>query len=95
MKDDKFEMILVSLDFKERLETKVYPFLEKKGIQSRVVLLNDSKANKWIDRIDPEWSGAIPITLILRGEQREFYEQEFHSTDELRKIVEPFLKLDK
>jgi len=33
------EMIFVSLDFPEDIETKLKPFLEKKGITSKVVLL--------------------------------------------------------
>lgn len=78
-----FKQILVSLDDPKKLESKVIPFLTKNKIQSKVVLLADGKANSWIDKVDPKWSGAIPITLILKGGERKFYEQEFHSTFEL------------
>ena len=78
-----FKQILVSLDDPKKLESKVIPFLTKNKIESKVVLLADGKANSWIDKVDPSWSGAIPITLILRGKQKKFYEQEFHSTFEL------------
>jgi len=78
-----FKQILVSLDDPKKLESKVMPFLVKNNIQSKVVLLADGKANSWIDKVDPNWSGAIPITLILKGDKRKFYEQEFHSTFEL------------
>lgn len=78
-----FKQILVSLDDPKKLESKVIPFLAKNNIQSKVVLLADGKANSWIDKVDPNWSGAIPITLILKGDGRKFYEQEFHSTFEL------------
>lgn len=78
-----FKMILVSLDDPKQLESKVIPFLTKNKIESKVVLLADGKANSWIDKVDPSWSGAIPITLILRGNQKKFYEQEFDSTFEL------------
>lgn len=78
-----FKQILVSLDDPKKLESKVIPFLTKNNIRSEVVLLADGKANSWIDKVDPEWSGAIPITLILRGDKKKFYEREFHSTFEL------------
>lgn len=90
--DEELKLVLVSLDYKERLENKVYPFLKEKNITSKVVLLNDGKANKWIDRVDPTWSGAIPITLFIKDGKRWFYEQEFHSTDELIQIIKPLLK---
>lgn len=78
-----FKQILVSLDAPKKLASKVIPFIQKNKIESEVVLLADGKYNNWIDRVDPSWSGAIPITLIIKGEQRLFYEQEFHSLQEL------------
>ncbi|MFK8100911.1 MAG: TlpA disulfide reductase family protein [Saprospiraceae bacterium] len=86
----KFKMILVSLDFAEQLDKKVIPFVKDRKIQSEVVLLDDQQANKWIDRVSPEWSGAIPITLVYKGEKRAFYEKEFHSVKELEEIINPF-----
>lgn len=78
-----FKQVLVSLDDPKLLASKIIPFLEKNKIESKVVLLADGKANSWIDKVDPRWSGAIPITLILRGTEKKFYEKEFHSTFEI------------
>lgn len=78
-----FKQILVSLDFKKQIDSRVIPFIMEENIESEVVILADGKANNWIDRVDPTWSGAIPITLIYRGDEKLFYEQEFHSVDEL------------
>ena len=89
-KDKAFKQILVSLDAPKKLERKVIPFINKNKIESEVVLLADGKYNDWIDLVDPRWSGAIPITLILRGDQKLFYEREFHSMEE---IEEELLKL--
>ncbi len=74
------KVILVSLDFTEEAVTK---FIAKKGIKSKVVLLTDSKTNNWIDKVDPNWSGAIPITLFLKGNLKEFYEKDYHNLKEL------------
>ena len=78
-----FKQILVSLDAPKKMESKVMPFIKKNDIKSEVVLLADGKYNNWIDLIDPSWSGAIPITLILKGERKLFYEREFHSMKEI------------
>jgi len=77
------EMIFVSLDFPEDIETKLKPFLEKKGITSKVVLLDDPDANSWIDKIDPNWSGAIPFTIIFNKNKRSFYERDFENIEDL------------
>ena len=85
-----FKQILVSLDAPKKMESKVMPFIKKNDIKSEVVLLADGKYNNWIDLIDPSWSGAIPITLILKGERKLFYEREFHS---MKEIEDELLKL--
>jgi thiol-disulfide isomerase/thioredoxin len=61
----RVKVLLVSLDFKKDLESKVKPFLVKRKIQSQVLLLDETDYNSWIDKITTEWSGAIPMTLIV------------------------------
>ncbi len=75
--DKKLKVILVSLDFTDELETRLLPFLETRNIQSKVFLLNESNPNSYIDQINPQWSGAIPATLIYKGKDKFFYEQNF------------------
>jgi len=82
---------LVSLDFKKMIDKKLIPFLNKNKIQSEVVLLLDSKETKWIDKVDPSWSGAIPVTLVYNQKERLFFEKAFHSTKELTDIINPIL----
>ncbi len=90
-KDKKYRSILVSLDFERQIESRLIPFLNKNDIQSEVVLLMDTKESRWIDRVDPSWSGAIPITLIYNKKERRFFEQSFHSIEELQEIIEPMM----
>lgn len=90
-KDQAFKMILVSLDMEKQLESKLVPFLNDNKIQTSVVVLLDGKANRWIDKVDPSWSGAIPITIVHHGKQKKFHEEVFHSKEELEAIVLPFL----
>lgn len=90
--DKKVKVILISLDFKAQVESRVIPFLKKSGIASQVVLLSDPDANSWIDKISPSWSGAIPATLIVKGNKREFYEQEF-TYEGLKSVITKFTGL--
>lgn len=83
-------VILVSLDFPKQVTKRLIPFINKKKIQSKVVLLNDTNENFWIKAIDSSWSGAIPATLIYNGKDRKFYEQSF-DYDQLETELQTFL----
>lgn len=75
--DKNVEVLLVSLDFSNHLETKVIPFINTKKIRSEVVILDDPDQNTWIPKVSEDWSGAIPATLIYNSNSRAFYEQSF------------------
>ncbi len=85
--DSKVKVLLVSLDFPKKIESQLMPFLKRHNITSEVLVLDDPDANKWIDRVDPEWSGAIPATVIYSNKDRDFYEGSF-TYDELKQLVE-------
>jgi len=87
---DKVKVILVSLDFPDILEEQVIPFVEKRQIESQVVLLDDPDANGWIPKVDPEWSGAIPATVIYNRDNRKFYEKSF-TQEELETEIKSIL----
>jgi thiol-disulfide isomerase/thioredoxin len=89
-KDKKYKNILVSLDFEKQIDSRLIPFLNSKKIKSDVVILLDGKSSKWIDRVDPKWSGAIPITIIYNKEKRLFLERQFHNEEELIELIQPF-----
>ncbi|MNK03381.1 Thiol-disulfide oxidoreductase ResA [compost metagenome] len=84
-----FKVILMSLDFKSKLKTDVLPFVAKHKIKSEVFVVNETDQQKFIDRVDKNWSGALPATLILNTDKkvRAFYEQAF-TYSELSKAVE-------
>jgi len=74
---EKVKVILVSVDFKEDLEKKVIPFVEKKKIKSEVMLLDETNANYFIQKISNDWTGDIPGTLILNNTKNKklFFEK--------------------
>lgn len=83
--------ILVSIDWETNLQRKLMPFIEKQNLKKQVILFDDPKANDWIDKIDPSWSGAIPITLVISKKGKDFYEKEYHSTLEIEQDILKFI----
>jgi thiol-disulfide isomerase/thioredoxin len=88
--DKKIKVILISLDFKKNYHSALLPYLKKHSIKSPVVLLYEPDANAWIEKIDPNWSGAIPATLIYNKNKSAFYEQDFTEA-ELHTTIDNFL----
>lgn len=77
-KDEPLKVILVSLDNPTERESKVEPFLKRRGYELvDAVLLNEPKPHLWIDRVDQSWSGSIPATLFIHGDRRLFGEFQF------------------
>ncbi len=78
------KVTLVSLDFDlDPNPEKVYKFITRKNIQSRVVILQERDPNSWINKVDKSWSGALPATLIVNNAtgKRKFVERELHDGD--------------
>ncbi len=76
-KDDKVKVLLVTMDFKEEVKSKVLPFILAKKLYSEVLLLDEVNGNYFIPKISKEWSGAIPATLIVNNAYnfRHFFEK--------------------
>lgn len=89
-KNDKVQVILVSLDFIKQLDSKLKPFVSKRKLQSQVVLLDEPNYNAWIDKVDKAWGGAIPATVIFNNDKKyyRFFEREF-TFEELNQLVKP------
>lgn len=81
------KVVLVSLDFKNQFESKLIPFLKKKNIKSEVVFLADTDYNSWLPKVDKDWSGSIPATLIIKNGKQYFAERVFDNYQELNDYV--------
>ena len=86
----KVKILLVSLDFSDKIESQVIPFIQRNNIKSEVVLLDDADANSWIPKVSPQWSGAIPATVIYKKGDKKFYEQSF-TFEQLETELKTFL----
>jgi thiol-disulfide isomerase/thioredoxin len=84
------EVILVSLDFPKHKEKRLLPFIKKRQLSSRVILLDDDNENFWINEINTTWSGALPATLIYTQNRRGFYEQSFTKEELFQEVKSYF-----
>jgi len=73
-KSDKLDILMVSLDFPNQLDKSLYPFIKNRKTDLNVVLLDDPAQNVWIEKVDSTWSGALPSTLVYKGNSRVFIE---------------------
>lgn len=90
-KRQNVDVLLVSLDFPNQYNAKLKPFLKEHKIKSKVVALDDVAMDTWIPKVDSDWSGALPATLIYKNGFRKFYEKSF-TYEELEKEIQQFLK---
>jgi thiol-disulfide isomerase/thioredoxin len=90
-KNAPLKIILVSVDFRSLLEKKVVPFVRQKKMKAEVVLLDEKDQQAYINQTDSSWSGAIPATLIVKGNKRKFAEHEF-TYAELLQEYQSFIK---
>ncbi len=84
-------ILLVSLEKATRLETHIYPYVQKYGIAPEVMVLKDQNYRIWTDKIDESWYGALPATLIIKGEQRKFRFGSYETYKELQTDVDELL----
>ncbi len=90
-KEENVEVLLVSLDFPHQYDSKLKPFIKEHDLQSKILVLDDVDMNTWIPKVDENWDGAIPITIIYNKNKREFYDQTF-TYESLENELKQFLK---
>ncbi|WP_194851186.1 TlpA family protein disulfide reductase [Nonlabens antarcticus] len=88
--NNNVEVILMSIDDAQYIDSQVDPFLKKYNITSKVKLLDDPYLAEWVPRVDQHWDGTIPATLIQKGTKRIFYNKAF-TAGELEEEVDKFL----
>lgn len=76
-RDKPFKVLLVSLDMPGQMQSSLIPYLETNEINLEVILLDDPNQNRWIDLVDPSWSGELPFTLIYSKDFREPHSEVF------------------
>lgn len=92
-KADSVQLLLVSLDFKEAYPKGISSFAKKRNFTGTIVWLDETNADYFCPRIDAQWSGAIPATLLINNKTgyRKFAEQQL-THEELQKEIMALLQ---
>ena len=72
-KDQKVKIFLLAV---EDTPESVSKFVTKKNLQAPVMLLDETDASYWIPKINVDWQGEIPVTLISNNANKF---KKFHS----------------
>jgi thiol-disulfide isomerase/thioredoxin len=76
-KNEKLKVLLISLDAKSKIRSSVLPFIKRNRIKNEVFVLDEADPQVYIDRVDSNWSGGLPATLIIKNRKRNFFEKDF------------------
>jgi len=85
--NQKLKVVFVSLNYARELAA-VDNFVKKKKMQSTCYLLNAGNPNNWIDKIEPEWNGSIPATIMYKGDKKVFFREGEFTQTELDSIIQ-------
>lgn len=75
--NDALKVVLINLDYADKIN-RVNAFINRKKMKSMVLLLDEIDGNTWINKVEKNWSGAIPATLVINTKtgKRNFVEKE-------------------
>lgn len=80
-KNEKMQLIFVSLDFKKDIKKDLGPLSKKLNLGQNLYVLDETNANNWINQVDTTWGGDIPATLFINNQKRfsKLFNQSFTS----------------
>ncbi len=81
------QIVMVSLDFQRDLRGKLKRFVENRPFTLPLLALADQDYNSWIGRVEEDWQGGIPATVIYKKGKRSFHERAFPSYTDLLAAV--------
>lgn len=85
--DQKVKVVFVSLNSVKELD-KVENYVVSKNLNEDVFLLNPSGTADWINKVDPEWSGAIPATAMYKNGKKVYFKEGGFSQQELNERID-------
>ena len=93
-KDQKVELLLVSLDLPAYYPARIAGFVQKSGFGSRILWLNETDADYFCPKVDPRWTGGIPCSLFINNatHYRRFFDRQLTEPQvglEIKKMITP------
>ena len=67
-----FEFVSVCINRPDE-EAQVLAFLKKQQASNRNLLFGSTDREKLMEAFDPEWSGAVPLTVLISPEGKVIY----------------------
>ncbi|UCH66291.1 MAG: TlpA family protein disulfide reductase [Ignavibacterium sp.] len=73
--EDGLDVVGITIDYPDELESKIYPFLNKFQINFTNYISGEKNAEKLINFLNTDWKGALPASFVYDtdGEQVEFF----------------------
>jgi len=90
-RDTDVKFILISLDFPSQIDSRLIPFLKEHKITADVRVMTDLDYNRWIAKVDKDWQGNIPATLLFNNAANiRYFHQEEVTEKELRELINKY-----
>jgi thiol-disulfide isomerase/thioredoxin len=89
--NQKVKIVFVSLNYPREIEA-VDKFVKQKNIHLPCYVLNGGNPNVWIDKIEKEWSGSIPATVMYKGGKKVYFREGDFTQTELDSIIKTNLQ---
>ena len=71
LRDDNVDVIALSVDFPDEIDSKIIPFLTAMGSRLKVYVADVDSQDEMFALFSAEWSGAIPATFIFDPSGKE------------------------
>jgi len=87
-KDKEVELLLVSLDLPDYYPARISAFAKRSNYNVPIIWLDETNADYFCPKIDPQWSGGIPSSLFINNKThyRQFFDRQL--TDlQVEKVV--------
>ena len=93
-RDQKVELILVSLDLPAYYPEKIADFAKKSDYRARILWLNETDADYFCPKVDQRWTGGIPCSLFINNKThyRRFFDRQLTEPQvdlEIKKMLIP------
>jgi thiol-disulfide isomerase/thioredoxin len=93
-KEEQVELILVSLDLPDYYPAKIATFAQGRGFTAPIVWLDETNADYFCPKVDPQWTGGIPSSLFINNKTRyrRFFDRQLTEPQveqEIKKMLTP------
>lgn len=89
---NKIDVVAVSVDYEDEIESKIMPFLKKNNVNFPVYVSGFNNDDSLINYFKSEWSGAIPATFIFDMDGKEIKMLEGkHSFESFSSIIDEII----